>query len=136
MSGIREVRDGGVVLARHVPASIAWTPGLTFFSADDEFIQVGVWGYDSNKQLAAHIHKHVPRDVSFTQEVIYVRRGRIRAYVYGLDERLLAEIDVHEGDILALLRGGHGYDIIDDGTQVLEVKNGPYVGPDLDRRRL
>ena len=35
-----------------------------------------------------------------------------------------------------LLRGGHGYEILEDGTQVLEVKNGPYLGPDVDRRRL
>jgi hypothetical protein len=42
---------------------------------------------------------------------------------------------VDEGDILILLQGGHGYEILEDGTQVLEVKNGPYIGADLDRRR-
>ena len=41
-----------------------------------------------------------------------------------------------EGDILILLTGGHGYEILTEGTQVLEVKNGPYVGAEADRRRL
>ena len=35
-----------------------------------------------------------------------------------------------------MLRGAHGYDILENGTQVLEVKNGPYVGAELDRKRI
>lgn len=135
MVEVTELRDGNVVLARHVPASVAWQEGLTFFSEDQDFIQFGVWGYDNGKQLKAHAHNEVPREVLWTQEVLYVRRGRIRAHVYDLNERLLTSIDVGEGDIIVLLRGGHGYDVLADGTQVLEVKNGPYVGAERDRRR-
>ena len=136
MAEIREVKDGDVVLARHVPASVAWIEGLTFFSQDQDSIQFGVWGYESGKQLKAHTHNLVSREVLWTQEVIYVRRGRIRAHVFDLNEQLVTSIDVAEGDIIVLLRGGHGYDILVDGTQVLEVKNGPYAGADQDRRRL
>ena len=132
---VQEVREGDLVLARHVPAAAAWQNGLNFFSADDDFIQVGVWGYDAGKELAAHIHNEVERKVLWTQEVLFVRSGRIRSNVFDTSERKVAEIDVCAGDIIILLRGGHGYDILEDGTQVLEIKNGPYVGPDLDRRR-
>jgi hypothetical protein len=65
-----------------------------------------------------------------------VRRGRLRARIYSPDDRLLATLEAGEGDLLMLLRGGHGYEILEDGTQVLEVKNGPYLGPERDRRRL
>ena len=34
------------------------------------------------------------------------------------------------------LEGGHGYEILEDNTRVLEIKNGPYPGPEKDRRRL
>ena len=136
MTEIRELKDGDVVLARHVPASVAWRDGLSFYSKDEEFIQFGVWGYQAGKELKAHTHNRVEREVLWTQEVIYVRRGRIRANVYDLAEKLVTTIEVGEGDIIALLRCGHGYDILENGTQVLEVKNGPYVGPDRDRRRL
>ncbi|MHB1265447.1 MAG: hypothetical protein ACYC1S_13685 [Gemmatimonadaceae bacterium] len=135
MAEVLEIKDGDMVLARHVPAEAAWKGGLSFFSADEEFIQFGTWGYDSGKHLLAHTHNEVPREARWTQEVIYVRRGRIRAHVYGLQEQLLTSVDVNEGDIIVLLRGGHGYDILEDGTQVLEVKNGPYVGAERDRRR-
>lgn len=133
--GVREVREGDLVLARHVPAAAAWQNGLNFFSADDDFIQVGVWGYDAGKELAAHIHNEVERKVLWTQEVLFVRTGRIRSRIFDTSERKVAEIDVCAGDIIILLRGGHGYEILEDGTQVLEIKNGPYVGPALDRRR-
>lgn len=135
MEGVIEIREGDVVLARHIPANVVWKDGLGFFSNDQDFIQVGAWGYDSGKVLKAHIHNPVTRAVHWTQEVLYVRAGKIRASVFDTAERRIAELVGAEGDILVLLRGGHGYEILEDGTQVLEVKNGPYVGAELDRRR-
>jgi hypothetical protein len=136
MEGVIEIREGDVVLARHIPSHIAWNDGLGFFSSDQDFIQVGVWGYNSGKVLKAHIHNQALREVHWTQEVLYVRSGRIRATVFDMAERRVAELLGTEGDILVLLRGGHGYEILQDGTRVLEVKNGPYLGAEADRRRL
>lgn len=133
---IIEVKENDVVLARHIPAASAWKEGLSFFSQDDEYIQAGVWGYQTGKELKAHIHNQVTREVQWTQEVIFVKSGKIRANIFGVNEAKLAELIVESGDIIILLRGGHGYDILEDGTQVLEVKNGPYVGADIDRRRI
>lgn len=131
-----EIKEGEMVLARHIPATANWKDGLSFFSQDDEYIQVGVWGYSAGKELKAHIHNEVTREVLWTQEVIFVRNGKIRANIYDTKENKVAELEVCAGDVIILLRGGHGYDILEDGTQVLEVKNGPYVGPDRDRRRI
>jgi hypothetical protein len=131
-----EIKEGDMVLARHIPASAAWNEGLQFFSNDDEYIQVGAWGYSKGKELKAHIHNEVTREVLWTQEVIFVRRGKLLARIYDTQENKVADVEVGAGDVIILLRGGHGYDILEEGTQVLEVKNGPYVGPDLDRRRI
>jgi hypothetical protein len=133
---IVEIKEGDLVLARYIPASVAWKDGLNFFSKDDDFIQVGIWGYEAGKALKAHIHNRVIRKVPWTQEVLFVKKGKIRAHVYNNNEQKITEIDVNAGDLIVLLRGGHGYEILEDGTQVLEIKNGPYVGPDVDRRRL
>ena len=132
---IVEIKEGDLVLARHIPASAAWVDGLNFFSQDGDFIQVGVWGYGAGKELKAHIHNEVSREVLWTQEVLFVRSGKLRARIYNTKEELIEQRVVSAGDIIILLRGGHGYDILEDGTQVLEVKNGPYVGPERDRRR-
>ena len=131
-----EVKDGDIVLARYIPADSAWEGGLSFFSEDEDYIQVGTWGYDSPKELLAHTHNEVHRDVAWTQEVIFIKKGSIRAEIYNLSNKRIKDIVCNAGDIIILLRGAHGYHILEDDTQVLEVKNGPYVGAELDRVRL
>jgi len=37
---------------------------------------------------------------------------------------------------LILLEGGHGFFIKEDDTVILEVKNGPYLGAEMDRHRI
>jgi hypothetical protein len=133
---MKEYKDGEQLLARHIPADEAWKDGLNFFSQEDEYVQVGSWGYNTGTALKPHVHNHVPREVTVTQEVLYVRRGSIKARIFGLQDQPIAEFNAIEGDVVILLRGGHGYDIIEDGTQVLEVKNGPYLGAEVDRRRI
>lgn len=135
MAEVVEIKEGDLVLARHIPSEVAWQDGLNFFSEDGDFIQVGAWGYGAGKELKAHIHNEVKREVLWTQEVLFVRSGKLRANVFNTKEEKVAELEVVAGDVIILLRGGHGYEILEDGTQVLEIKNGPYVGPDLDRRR-
>jgi hypothetical protein len=136
MSEIVEIKEGDLVLARYIPSTAAWQDGLNFFSNDEDFIQVGIWGYGAGKELKAHIHNEVKREVLWTQEVLFVRTGKLRANIFDTNENKVAELEVNAGDVIILLRGGHGYDILEEGTQVLEIKNGPYVGPDRDRRRL
>ena len=132
---VKEIKKDGVILAKYIQSD-DWKEGLSFYSYDEDFIQVGTWVYDSGKELLAHIHNEVERKVYWTQEVLYIRKGSIKAKIYDLDENLVDEIVAKEGDTLILLIGGHGYTILEDGTQVLEIKNGPYVGAEKDRRRI
>lgn len=109
--------------------------GLSFFSEDADFLQVGAWRYPAGKQLANHNHNRVPRQVDRTQECVLVLRGALRARLYDEQDRPVTEVRVgpHEG--LLLLAGGHGYEILEDDTLVIECKNGPYPGAEADRRR-
>ena len=133
---VTEFREGDTVLARHIPAAEAWSDGLQFFSPEEDFVQVGTWSYPRGKHLRAHAHNEAPREVRWTQEVLYIRRGRIRAHVFDKRHVQVAELEAGPGDILVMLAGGHGYDILEDQTQVLEIKNGPYLGAEVDRVRL
>jgi hypothetical protein len=131
-----EIKDGTQVLARHIPADTATQNGVTFYSEPSEYLQVGVWSYAAGTQLPAHVHNRLPREVLRTQEVILVRRGRLRATIFSEQARAVAQVELQVGDVLILLGGGHGYEILEDGTQVLEIKNGPYFGPEQDRTRI
>ncbi len=136
MSEAVEIKEGDLILARYIPADVAWREGLNFFSSDVDFIQVGTWGYGTGKALKAHIHNEVRREVFWTQEVLFVKKGRVRANIFSTQQNKVAELSLEAGDVIILLHGGHGYDILEDGTQVLEIKNGPYLGADADRRRI
>ena len=130
-----KIMDGDSVLAI-VIRNADWEEGLNFISSDEDYQQVGVWGYKKGKKLAPHIHLIEPREVLRTQEVIFVKDGRIRADIYTEKEKFLKSIELGKGDTIILLKGGHGYEILEDNTKVLEVKNGPYIGADKDRKRI
>ena len=131
---MKEIVKNGKVLARHITA-LDFGEGLSFFSNDEEFIQVGAWSYDSGKNIEPHIHNEFPRTAARTCEVLYVISGTLEAKIYDLNKQLAETLRVKAGDALILLECGHGYSVLEDNTKVLEVKNGPYFGPEKDRER-
>lgn len=132
---VEKIKDKGQVLAILIRKT-DWEKGLNFASSDEDCLQVGMWWYDKRQRLAPHVHRMEPRTVLRTQEVICVKEGRLRADIYTEKRELLRSVELAEKDILILLGGGHGFEILNDGTKVLEVKNGPYVGAERDRERI
>jgi hypothetical protein len=127
----------GQLIARFVRSDSLWlNPGLSFWSNESEFIQVGTWAHPEGTKLPAHIHNVFPREALRTQEAVYVVEGSLQAELFDEDGESVAEISMKAGDLLVCLTGGHGYLMNEPGTKVLEIKNGPYSGPELDRRRL
>jgi len=112
------------------------TEGLNFFSDENDFLQIGSWRYAKGKELAAHNHNIVERKINRTQEFVFVARGSLKAFIYDEKDQLVDKIEVNAQEGLILYAGGHGYEILADDTVVIETKNGPYPGADVDRRRL
>ncbi|MHB0896060.1 MAG: cupin domain-containing protein [Spirochaetales bacterium] len=131
---MNEIKRNGITLARHITKD-DWKDGLSFFSKDSESVQVGAWSYNAGMVLKRHIHNEAPRQVARTQEVLFVLAGSIEATIYDLDENEVECVVARSGEIVILLDSGHGYRILEDNTQVVEIKNGPYLGADVDRRR-
>ncbi len=135
MSGRRVIEARGEKLAIYLPSS-SWEKGLSFYSEDRDFVQVGTWRYDKGTRLQPHIHNELGREALRTQEMIFVRSGRVAAHIFSEEGDFIGKVELSPGDTLILLRGGHGYEILEDDTHVLEVKNGPYLGAEIDRRRI
>jgi hypothetical protein len=110
--------------------------GLSFFTEDFDNIQVGSWRYEKGKMLLAHAHNIASREVDRTQEFIYVVTGLIKANIYDKDDKLIEEVILNPNEGLILFDGGHGYEILEEDSIVIEVKNGPYLGAEIDRRRI
>jgi len=133
---VREITagDGGKLALHFKLEEIA--EGLSFYTGDGEFLQVGTWRYGEGKVLAAHNHNRAPRQSDRTQEFIWVAKGSLKAQVFDESDGLVAELQLGANEGVVFLAGGHGYHITSPDTVVIEVKNGPYPGAEADRRRL
>ncbi len=130
-----EIRKNGQKIAAKVRVNDI-EEGLTFFTDDEDFLQIGAWRYAKGTNLEAHNHNFVPREVSRTQEFVYVVKGAVKAFIYDEEDEFIEEVVVKAGEALFLFAGGHGYQTLAEDTVVFEVKNGPYPGAEKDRRRL
>ena len=128
----REIIKDGLLLARHIRPG-DFRKGLAFYSENEEYLQVGTWRYDGGHQLRAHIHNKVTRDITHTQEVVIVLSGKMAARIFDEQRQLVDTVTVCQGEILVLLNGGHDYTILEDDTRILEIKNGPFLGKDIDK---
>ena len=132
---VEKIIDNNQILAIIIRTA-DWEKGLNFLSAEEDFQQVGIWGYNKGQKLLPHIHLNAPRIIHRTQEVIFVKNGRLRADIYNDKREFLNSVELSKGDTAILLYGGHGYEILEDNTKVLEIKNGPYLGAEKDRERI
>ncbi len=112
-----------------------WIEGLNFITPEYLFIQVGSWWYQKGKKLASHVHNEFDRNASRTQEMTYVKKGSMRVLLYDEDHNYLEEYILNEGDLAVFVFGGHGYEILENNTQIIETKNGPFVDVETDKTK-
>ncbi|MDB9900842.1 hypothetical protein OAD37_03520 [Gammaproteobacteria bacterium] len=112
-----------------------WVKGLNFITPDEHFVQVGSWWYDKGKKLDSHIHKEFDRNATRTQESIYVKQGSLKVLLYTEKKEFFQDYILRQGDLAVFGYGGHGYEILEDNTQVIESKNGPFISVDKDKNK-
>jgi mannose-6-phosphate isomerase-like protein (cupin superfamily) len=102
-------------------------PGVHFVTQDDSAQQVGYMRHPKGKVIEPHIHNEVERRITLTQEVLLIRRGRLRVDFYDRERAYLESRILEENDVILLSAGGHGFEALDD-LEMIEVKQGPYAG--------
>ena len=123
---VSEVRHQGRLLAIIVEAGFC-EHGIHFFTPNDFSQQLAYMRHPAGKVIEPHIHNPVPRTVHYTQEVLVLRKGKLRVDFYGEDQSYLQSRILVAGDIILLASGGHGFEVLEE-TEMLEVKQGPYAG--------
>ncbi len=123
-----EVRDGERLIALIIRASYQAT-GIKFFTDRSLSQQLGYMRRPKGYVIGAHVHNKVHRDVDYTQEVLVVRKGRLRVDLYDAEHRFLTDRILEPGDIILLASGGHGFEMLDE-VEMVEVKQGPYTPTD------
>ncbi|MGA8076692.1 MAG: hypothetical protein WB868_04810 [Xanthobacteraceae bacterium] len=108
-------------------------PGINFFTPHDLSQQLAYMRHPPGKVIDAHFHVPVPRTVSFTQETLFIKRGRLRVDFFDEKQNYLESRELKAGDVILLVKGGHGFEVLEE-VEMIEVKQGPYAG-DMDKVR-
>ena len=102
-------------------------PGVHFFTPPNFSQQVAFMKHNIGKKIAPHVHNMVSRQVLFTQEVLFIRRGRVKVNLYSSMKEFIDSRILETGDVILLCGGGHSFEMLEE-TSMIEVKQGPYAG--------
>ena len=107
--------------------------GVHFFTEDDLSQQLAYMRHPAGKVIEPHVHNPVLREVHFTQEVLFIKKGKLRVDFYTEEQEYLESRVLEAGDVILLVQGGHGFEVLEE-LEMFEVKQGPYAsGSDKTR---
>jgi len=107
--------------------------GVTFFTPNDFSQQLAFMCHGKGKTIPPHVHNPVSRNIYFTKEVLFIKKGKLRVDFYNENKNYLESRILFSGDVILLAEGGHGFEALED-LEMIEVKQGPYAG-DSDKTR-
>ena len=132
MGRIEEIKKKNRLLAMIIRNNYTCN-GVDFITPDDYSQQVAYMHHPAGKDIDAHVHNLVHRNVVLTQEVLFIKRGKLRVDFYDDYEDYLESTTLEAGDVILLISGGHGFSVLED-VEMVEVKQGPYSG-EADKKR-
>ena len=103
--------------------------GTEFFTPEKFPQQVGFVSKEKGEIIQAHTHRPLKREIYLTQEVLIIRKGRIKVDLYAQDKEYFDSRVLEAGDVILLVGGGHGYEALEN-VKMVEIKQGPYLGKD------
>ena len=108
--------------------------GIKFFTDNKLSQQLAYMKRPSGYAIVPHTHKPVLRDVNFTLETLFIKRGRIKVTFYEKTGQYVTDRELFEKDVILLISGGHGFSFLEE-SEIVEVKQGPYA-EDQDKEYL
>ncbi len=100
---------------------------IQFFTPGDFPLQLGYMNRPQGYNIQPHIHQQVAREVRDTQEVLFVKSGRVQIDFFSSEKKYLESRELKIGDVILLSSHGHGFTMLEPSVMI-EVKTGPYLG--------
>ncbi len=118
----------------HIINKLDTTSERTDIIPSEEFLQLACLKMSKGKKFKPHKHIYKPgEETVIAQESWVVVSGRVKVFLYDLDDTILDVDILSPGDCSITLRGGHTYEILEEDTIVYEYKTGPYKGQESDK---
>ncbi|MDZ4712060.1 MAG: hypothetical protein SGI89_07005 [bacterium] len=129
---VETIENNGKLLAIIIGSEFK-KDGIHFFTSNDLSQQLAYMHHPVGKTIDPHVHNPVSREVQYTQEVLMIKKGKLRVDFYDDEQNYLDSRVLNEGDVILLATGGHGFEVLEE-VEMIEVKQGPYAG-DSDKTR-
>jgi hypothetical protein len=107
--------------------------GIEFFTPNDYALQVGYMNRPKDYSIKPHVHYQIPRTINTLQEVLFIKKGKIRVDFYEDNKNYLFSDNLSKGDFIILVSAGHGFVMLEE-SEIIEVKQGPYM-EDKDKEK-
>ncbi|MCY1517288.1 hypothetical protein D9M68_519610 [compost metagenome] len=127
---IEYIKHEAIILAILVRATYKQS-GISFFTPPDYSQQLGYMNRPKGYTIAPHYHHHIERSIVHTQEVLVIKSGKVRVNFYTIHNEYLESCILNKGDVILLASGAHGFEMLEE-TEIIEIKQGPYLG-ELDK---
>jgi len=122
---IESIVSGEQILALIIRKDYA-EPGVHFFTPDEFSQQLGFMRHAAGTRIQPHIHQAVQRELEYTQEVLFLRKGKLRVDFYSEVQEYIGSRILEAGDVILLASAGHGFEVLEE-VEMFEVKQGPYA---------
>jgi len=123
---IEQIEHNGIIFAIIIRNNYS-KQGVTFCTPNEYSQQLAYMNHPKGKIIQAHIHNPVKREVLYTKEVLFIKKGKLKTNFYTDDKKFATSVILESGDCILLAYGGHGFECLDD-VEMIEVKQGPYAG--------
>jgi len=129
---VTEIRTNNKLLGIIIKANYS-EPGIKFFTPNEFSQQLAFMSHPAGKIIQPHVHNPVRREVHYTKEVLFIRKGKLRVDFYTDDQEYIESHLLEAGDVILLSEGGHGFEVMEE-IEMIEVKQGPFAG-EMDKTR-
>jgi len=106
--------------------------GINFVSNSDYPLQLGINSYKAGHIIENHLHQTREVLINNVQEVLFFKSGEALVSLFDKSKEFVKSLRLSAGDLIFFVDGGHGFQMLRD-TVLIEVKQGPYFGKDLDK---
>jgi hypothetical protein len=132
MDAVRYIKHNDQVLAIVISNQFK-KDGIHFFTPNEFSQQLAYMKHPTGKVIEPHYHNPVNRNVIHTQEVLVIKKGKLKVNFYDDKQDFLQHLILEGGDVILLASGGHGFEVLEE-IEMIEIKQGPYQG-DMDKTR-
>ena len=108
--------------------------GIEFFTPEKFSQQLAYMNRPAGYKIVPHVHNKVQREVFYTQEVLFIKKGKLKIEFFDNDRSHIDTRILETGDVILLASGGHGFEMLEP-TEMIEVKQGPFAGDEQDKVR-